>query len=188
MKTQMAAGAFVLAVGMAAAPLAHAAGTDAAKAEQTRANACHSPTSAGFMQELASGANQPGELTRLWHDLAGKPNQSREIEALKIGHTTKGTISASNQMVLVSDQPLHSDRLDLRVDKLGGNATTPIVVCLTDRNGKESVFSQTTIPGDAGTGWARFNLAGLKDKFVSVWIAPEGSGKFEYQVSTHPVA
>ncbi len=152
MRTQIAAGAFVLAAGMAAAPLAHAAGTDLTKAEQANAAACHAPAPAGFMRDLASRADQPGGLTRVWRDITGKPDQSGQVEPLKTGHMTKGTLSAPKQMVLVSNQPLSRDHLDLRVDKLGGDATTPIVVCLTDRNGNESVFSETTIPAGAGTG------------------------------------
>jgi hypothetical protein len=186
MKTQMAAGALMLAAGLTAAPLAHAAGPAMTKAEQAQAAACHSPASASFMRDLTSRANQPSALTQLWHDITGKSNQTEEIEPLKIGHSTKGTLAAPEQMVLVSDQPLRTDRLDLRVEKLGGNATTPIVVCLTDRNGNELVFSETTIPADAGLAEARVNLAGLQDKFVSVRIAPEGSGKIEYQVSARP--
>jgi hypothetical protein len=188
MKMQIAAGAFALAAGLAAAPLAHAVNSDVSKAGPAEASACHSPASASFMHDLTSRANQPGELAQLWHGITSKPAKSGEIEPLKIGQTTEGTLGASKQMVLVSNQPVERDHLILTVDKLGGKATTPIVVCLTDRKGNESLFSQTTMPGDAGTGWARFNLAGLKDKFVSVRIAPEGAGKFEYKVSTHAAA
>jgi hypothetical protein len=42
---------------------------------------------------------------------------------------------------------------------------------------------ETTIPADAGLAEARVDLDGLQDKFVSVRIVPEGSGKIEYQVS-----
>jgi hypothetical protein len=185
MQTLPKAGMLAVAIGLMGAPLAHAgqAATGAMKTDQAYAGRCQSITSASFMRDLAAHAGQPSELIRIWNKIMGPGSSTKEVRQLRFGRIEAGRVTGPEQAVFVSDRPLDVDSMRLKITKTGGEATTPVIVCITDQNGQESILEEATVPAKTGKEAQEFDLTGLKGKFVSLRLAPEGDKTFDYQVS-----